>query len=153
MATEIIVALIAAWLVPILVFAFRGVIGQIIASLAPALEPRSVRGEWDTQFLRRNAACAERAKVKQFLHKVWGTIDYPDKGRRYKFHGTLRDNVLTATYDVTKNRSAIDRGAFTIKLNNDGNQMAGKYSWTDDDTSDVYSDDYLWQRPGVTSNT
>src|SRR5438067_4793218 len=52
--TEIVVAfilaVIAALLVPVLVFLFRGFIGKLIAKLIPPLEPRSVRGDWDTKF-------------------------------------------------------------------------------------------------------
>src|SRR5438034_10832716 len=93
LAVAIILAVMAALVVPWLLFFFRGFLGKLIATLIPALEPRSVRGDWDMTFWRGTTENVERAKVEQFLCGVWGTIRLPAKSRTYSFRGTLRGDV------------------------------------------------------------
>jgi len=136
---------VAGPLVLLLWYLVRGVAGQLVA-LIPGLEARSVRGEWDASFQRDTESVEERVEVQQFLHWVWGTISYSAKKRKYNFRGSLRENVFVATYEFKGSRSALDRGSFTLRLDDDGETLEGKYSWLDSLKKEVHSDRYVWKR-------
>lgn len=125
----------------------RALLGQLVSAIA-GLFTRSVKGTWKTRFQKGGETFQEHAEVHQVMHWVWGKIVYPAKRRTYRFRGSLRKNVLVATYEVQAARSTIDRGAFTLALNATGNvrQMKGKYSWTDDDSGTPEADDYDWTK-------
>jgi hypothetical protein len=129
----------------VLVFVFRKLLGQVLSAIT-GLFSRSVRGTWSVQFSKGKEPFEESAKVFQLAHWVWGTITYPRKGRNYAFQGTLSSNILVATYEMTGDRSTVDRGAFTLALNQVGSptEMVGTYSWTDDETQVPRSDYYKW---------
>ena len=132
---------------PALIYVFRRLLVQLL-SLATGVFSRRVRGTWSTQFWKGNNSFDELADVYQLFHWVWGTIHYPNKGRRYRYRGTLRSNILVATYETEGTGSAIDRGAFTLSLNPLGKvtDMKGMYSWTDDDTQQPEGDRYEWTK-------
>lgn len=94
----------------------------------------------------------EFATVYQLLKYVFGVIKYyPDaetkeKERIYRFFGTLNCNILVATYTVLGQPSIVDRGSFTLQMENTGEHMKGWYSWTDDEKSTILGDRYEWQR-------
>lgn len=131
----------------VLVFVFRRGLGQTL-SMATGLFSRYVRGTWSTQFWKGDVSFEESADVYQLFHWIWGTITYPNKGRKYAFQGTLRSDVLVATYEVKGAGSTVDRGAFTLFVNRVGHvaRMVGRYSWTDDDTQQPTSDRYEWTK-------
>ena len=134
--------------VVVLLYVFRRLLGQL-ASLITGIFSRDIRGTWATQFWKIDGPHDESADVYQWFHWIWGEINYPRKGRKYSFRGTLRSDVLVATYEVKKAPSTVDRGAFTLHLNRVGDvsSMTGKYSWTDDETQKPASDRYEWTRP------
>jgi hypothetical protein len=138
---------ISSVLATLFVVFLRRLPGQLI-SMIGGLVARSVEGTWNTKFKKGKDTFKELAKVHQVLHGVWGTIEYPNKKRIYKFRGTVRENVLIATYEVTERRSTIDRGAFTLAVNSTGEvrKMIGLYSWTDDDSSIPEGDKYEWDK-------
>ena len=130
-----------------LIIVFRRLLGQLL-SLITGVFSRSVRGTWSTRFWKGNNSFEEFADVYQLCHWVWGTITYPNKGRKYRFRGTLRSNVLVAMYEMERAGSTVDRGAFTLLLNPLGKvkKMEGRYSWTDDDTQQPEGDRYEWTK-------
>lgn len=131
----------------VLIFVFRRLLGQLL-SLITGFFSRRVRGTWSTRFWKDNNSFEESAKVYQLFHWIWGTIIYPNKGREYAFRGTLKSDILVATYEVQGTGLTVDRGAFTLFLNRigDATTMAGRYSWTDDDTQQPRSDRYEWKK-------
>ncbi|MGR3302705.1 MAG: hypothetical protein ACUZ8I_09420 [Candidatus Scalindua sp.] len=112
------------------------------------LSSRIVRGTWKTKFYKGEKFLVESARVNQFYYWIWGEITFPDRGRKYEFKGTVRSNVLVATYEIKGTNSTIDRGAFTLLVNpvGDVKTMNGKYSWTDDHTEKPEADKYEWTK-------
>lgn len=125
-------------------------LGYLVQLMVPLIEQmlqlRSIRGQWNTTFLRGGEEFHENVDVHQCLHWVWGTITLALKGTMYRFRGTVRSGVMVAHYEIVRNRAKLDRGAFTVMLNNKGDTMEGKYCWTDDSTDDVSADNYKWNR-------
>ena len=135
------------WLIdPLLGSLLHGLVGYLVARLIPSAEPRSLRGDWVTSFLRDNQKLTEHARVKQLFHRVWGKIRLSAPDRTYNFRGSIRGDVLVATYELEGHPETMDRGSFTLKLNNAGNKMVGRHSWTEDNTALVTSDEYEWNR-------
>lgn len=139
-------------------FLGRGMLGRLLA-LFPWLEPTSVRGTWDTKWWKNrtdNVELEENTEVvelKQFLHYVWGTVEYtPFDGitRIYRLHGIIRQGVFVATYELKDDPSALDLGSFTVMIADGlGKTMEGKYSWPDDVQKKPISGDYKWKRRAV----
>ena len=133
----------------ILVF-FRHFFGYI-ASMITGIFSRNINGDWNTKFWKDGCKYEELVQVRQFMHWVWGTITYPNKGRSYEFSGTIYNNLLVASYEVKGwhlRRSTIDRGAFTLALNSTGtpDKLTGKYAWTDDKSNSPEADNYEWEK-------
>lgn len=123
-------------------------LGYILSRLIPGLLPRSIRGQWITTFPFNGEPVEERVRAKQLVDRVWGTItlDLKAKHRKYHYHGTIRGDVFVATYELAGSPGVMDRGSFTLKLNNDGDAMLGCFSWTCDKTGLVRSDKYEWKK-------
>lgn len=130
-----------------ILYLLRYVIGNILNLLA-GLFSRKIRGKWKTTFLKNGDSFEESAEIKQLFHWIWGEIIYPNRSRKYKFKGTVRSNVVVATYEIKKDRNTIDRGAFTLLVNPVGkvSSMSGKYSWTDDNTQNPEANNYNWTK-------
>jgi len=105
-----------------------------------------VRGTWKASFQTTHKDFKEKVEVSQFLHWVWGTITDNDTHRKYSFRGSLRQNVLVATYEIERNPSALDVGSFTLCLDFDGERLEGRYAWIDRQKRDVDSGKYEWER-------
>ena len=140
-----------ATIVALIMCFIRKLIWQLASLINSFFIPRNVSGKWNTKFYKDENDFDESVTVYQFLHWVWGKITYHKKGeeepRIYNFSGTLRENILVATYEA-KVRTRLDRGAFTLALNKPGNELEGKYSWTEDDQKEpeVQGDRYWWKR-------
>ena len=137
-------------IVTLILWIIRKFIWRLITLISSFFIPRNVSGKWKTEFFKGEKIFKEKAIVYQFLHRVWGKIIYHKEGeedRIYKFSGNLRENILVATYEA-KVRTRLDRGAFTLALNKPGNELDGKYSWTEDDQKEpeVQGDRYWWKR-------
>lgn len=150
MVALILAALLAAlvvWLLdPLLGSFLHWTTGYLIArTFSDNWLPRNLAGDWTTRFWKYTDEFTEVAHVKQLLDRVWGRIRFQSRNRTYQFHGTIRGDVFVAMYDM-KGSKVMDRGSFTLKLNNDGDSMIGRYSWTDDQTHEVKSDKYLWTK-------
>ena len=149
---EIMTSVISTVVVSIIIFVFRRVIGAIALELFLQVFslPRNISGTWETTFWKsgKDETFTENAKVHQLLGRVWGIIEYKRDGqfRKYRMTGTIKENVLVATYEIISPRQPLDRGAFTLSLANDGNKLTGCYSWTDDDSNSPKGHDYVWTR-------
>lgn len=129
-------------------YLLRSLLSQLVG-IATRAFTSSIRGTWRTTFIKQGEKVTERAWVYQFLHWVWGTIYFDAKDRNYKFKGTIRSDILVATYEIAKRgRSRVDRGAFTLALNLSEKppELKGKYCWTDDDSRIPEGDEYTWTK-------
>lgn len=142
---EFYIGVFAGVIASIIFYFLRFTLGSLL-TLFSGLSARSIRGKWATKFSRKKKTFVESAKVSQFIHWIWGEINYPKCGRTYKFRGTVRSNVIVATYEYGGEDGAIDRGAFTLLVDNTGKKMNGKYSWTDDKTNKPEADNYEWTK-------
>ncbi len=123
-------------------------LGASLISLLLGLFVRNISGTWNTEFSKGSQPYQETAKVRQLLSRVWGTIEYKKNGqlRKYKMKGSLRENILVATYEIVSPKTPLDRGSFTLALSTDGNRLEGCYSWTDDESQIPKGDQYVWTR-------
>ncbi len=141
-------------IVALILWCIRKLIWQFVSMINSFFIPRNVSGKWRTEFYKGEKAFPEKVTVYQFLHWIWGNIIYhkeqEEEPRIYNFSGTLRENILVATYEA-KVRTRLDRGAFTLALNKPGNELEGKYCWTEDDQkeAEVQGDRYWWKRDKV----
>ena len=146
---NILVGVVSTVLVSVLMYLGRGMLGRLLA-LIPGLESRSVRGTWDTKWRRGQTEHTEVVKLNQFLHYVWGTVEYtPFDGKpmTYKLHGVIKQDVFVATYEIKSEPASLDIGSFTVRISDGlGQTMKGKYSWPDDQTLEVISGDYKWRK-------
>ena len=96
-----------------------------------------VGGKWITQYVdTNNKMLAESATLYQRGRSVSGTIKNEvqvNATRKYRVQGSIRGNVLVATYEKKGWRPGIDRGAFTLQLDYSTMRMEGQYCWTDDE--------------------
>ena len=84
-----------------------------------------IEGRWESHYL--GTTTNELIDLKRIGHKVDGTITIiagPDKGKIYRFTGTFRNLILTATY-ISDNKSYLDRGSFTVMLIENGEVFKG----------------------------
>ena len=137
---------VVLWMIDPLLGSFLHACAGFIIARFPGAEPRSLRGVWVTKFRRGNQQLTENARVKQLLNRIWGKIHCPAMNKHYEFRGSIRGDILIATYEVKGHPEAMDRGTFTLKLNNTGNALIGRYSWTHDETGEVNSDKYEWRK-------
>ncbi len=135
--------------VVLILFLLRKTMGVFVSWLSAVLSSnRSVDGAWKTTFKKNGKEYHEVARLHQLGPWVWGTTVYADKDRNYILKGTLRADILVATYETTESRSTVDRGAFTLTLSRFGKNtsMKGRYCWTDDDSVEPHADEYYWER-------
>jgi hypothetical protein len=110
-------------------------------------DERQVKKEDERLNIHSEDNFEELAEVRQVLSWVWGVIYYPAKGRVYKFRGSLRSNVLVATYELRGKASiTVDRGAFTLALTPGGDKMEGTYAWMEGDLYPPQGGSYKWER-------
>ena len=126
---------------------------SMLNNIVPILSHgRIVRGRWETTFKRTQDGELiqnnETARLSQIGGMVYGEIINISKNpnRKYKMRGTLREGILVATYETVGSNAVLDRGAFTLKLNHQGNLVDGFYAWTDDENSEPSADHYEWRK-------
>lgn len=90
----------------------------------------------------------ESILIKQVGHRVEGRADCfqgPDAGSSYLLKGDIRNKVLTMSY-WSEDKSALDRGTFTIKLTRNGRKFEGRTAWYRDDDEAIAESEYIWVR-------
>lgn len=116
-----------------------------------------IDGEWVTTLEAKSTEDdVEVVTVTQVGHNIIGDIactQGPDEGKRYKFKGTFRNQILTGHYWNTK-KTSIDSGSFSLRLENDGSRLKGFTSYYHDDTHNIIAREYTWVRRGsaISSN-
>jgi len=108
-----------------------------------------VDGVWETTLTtQREANYHERATVNQVGHAVNGTLECVsgvDKGNTYEFKGVIRNGILSAYYWNTR-KSALDSGSFTLRLEENGDRLAGHTVYYFDKNHTLVSREYCWAR-------
>lgn len=108
-----------------------------------------IDGAWETKLTTElDADYKEIAKIKQIGHKVSGTIECTsgiDKGNEYEFIGTIRNTILSAYYWNT-DKTALDSGSFSLRLECNGDSLHGYTSYYFDNDHSLKSREYCWTR-------
>lgn len=125
----------------------RFIIQKVIIHWSPG--SRNISGTWDTKFWKGREEHNEIAKVSQLFGKVWGIIEFWKDGklRKYRMTGSMKENVLSATYEIESPKESLDRGSFTLALSPDGTRLEGRYAWTDDTSQVPSGNKYVWTKP------
>lgn len=129
----------------IILYIIRYFIGRAAIFLSRV---RNISGSWKTEFWKDDNTYKETAKVSQPFGRVWGTIEFIKDGqlRKYKMGGSIKEGILSATYETLSPREVLDRGSFTLALSADGRTLDGWYSWTDDESPTPKGDKYVWKK-------
>jgi hypothetical protein len=111
---------------------------------------RNISGTWETEFWKDDRSYNEIARISQFFRTVWGVIEFNKQGqlRKYRMAGRIRENVVSATYEIVSPTEPLDRGSFTLALSQDGVKLQGCYAWTDDESPVPQGNKYVWIKPG-----
>lgn len=108
-----------------------------------------VDGEWETKLTTEmDSDYREIARVQQVGHSVVGTIECisgVDRGNKYEFSGSIRNTILSAHYWNT-DKTALDSGSFTLRLECNGERLAGFTSYYFDNDHSLKSREYCWTR-------
>jgi hypothetical protein len=115
-----------------------------------------LEGNWESQFVAKydaSVTCRESAAMRQHATDINGDISYVEQGadkkiikqKSFRFIGRYIDGVLVATYVNTDPRQ-LGMGSFTLKIQDEGRRLVGKYSWLDPETGNVEADQYEWTR-------
>lgn len=108
-----------------------------------------IDGEWVAEINAKTTDNdIEVITISQVGHDIRGDIvctQGPDEGRKYKFNGTFRNQILTAYYWNTK-KTSIDSGTFSLRLENDGEELRGFTSYYHDTGHSIIAREYHWKR-------
>ena len=134
-------------------FLGRSVLSGLVSPLINIIsQERKIPGEWETTFKKtvmgKIIENTETAQLRQIGGLVHGRIvnRSKDPNRIYKMRGTMRQGILVATYETIGSNAVLDRGAFTLRLNADGDEMTGYHAWTDDGNTEPSADEYVWRK-------
>jgi hypothetical protein len=109
---------------------------------------RTIRGEkWHSAFVQNGAVMTETVKLRSipFIERYLGVVEYRRRGNsvsHYSFVGQLTEGFFTATYK-SQEEGTSDYGAWTLKLNSEGNALVGAYVWLVKD-GQIGHDFYQW---------
>lgn len=107
-----------------------------------------IDGFWISELVDIESTHKEEIFVVQRGHSVFGTIktlEGQDQGTEYIFHGTFNNLILTGTYE-SKSKYMTDRGTFTLKISDNGGELAGVTTYIGDTDGELCSANYLWQK-------
>ncbi|MDO9571513.1 MAG: hypothetical protein Q7J58_19360 [Hydrogenophaga sp.] len=114
-----------------------------------------VDGIWETKLITDlDSDYREVAKIKQVGHRVAGTIECTngvDRGNAYEFIGTIRNTILSAYYWNT-DKTALDSGSFSLRLESNGERLRGYTSYYFDIDHSLKSREYCWTRHRVVNH-
>jgi hypothetical protein len=115
-----------------------------------------VDGAWETKLVRAEDSedYQEEVSIVQTGHSIKGTLYCTigvDKGRSYEFDGVIRNTILSAYY-WNSDKTAIDSGSFTLRLEDNGDRLAGHTVYYYDIDHSLVSREYIWTRKKSSSN-
>ncbi len=143
------IGIIAGLITTLFIVIFKSILDK---TLIPWYEQRiykdiEISGKWDAKY-EDNDYGKELITINQTAHHISGTIittTGEDKGNIYHFEGIFKNLILTASYSSI-NKSSIDRGTITLKIEENGNKLVGYCSLYDDDSQDIKSIKYNCKR-------
>lgn len=147
---------------------FSGVVSGIIAAgiclliqrfwksnVIPWFEDRiyselSLTGRWRASWKidEPYSAGLDEITLEQSGHRVSGTIECVrgyDRTAIYKFDGTLKNNVLIATYS-DQDKTILGRGSMTLTITKHGQGLQGISAFFDERTDATNFCHYFWER-------
>lgn len=112
-------------------------------------EDARIDGEWtSTLHAESTEPDEEQINVRQTGHKLEGDIQCisgPDKGRSYTFVGCIKNQILSGYY-WNIDRTSIDSGSFSLRLEQDGSVLRGHTVYYNDTNHSLVSRPYTWTR-------
>lgn len=111
-----------------------------------------IDGEWiSTIYTKSTDRDEELVNIKQTGHTIEGDmrcIAGPDKGRSYKLVGCIKNQILSGYYWKV-DRTSIDSGSFSLRLEQNGSILCGHTVYYNDVANALVSRDYSWLRSKV----
>lgn len=148
-ANEVTVHAIAIMTLTTLAVIFRGPIRttfKTVVTMARGL-CRNVSGEWCATLLADGETFEHTIRLRQFADFIWGTIHCETTGRTFRVTGRMVHHALIARYELTNgNEIAIDSGTFSLRLNDDGDQLRGHLTCSAGRASHSSQCEYIWRR-------
>lgn len=114
----------------------------------------NIEGRWEGRVPKLDTPGTNPTKYKEIIvvkregHQVNGTITCVsgvDEHRTYKFCGSFKNLIMAAIYD-TDETDKIDRGAFVVKLSDNGNTFKGHCLFYYPNTESINCSDYEWSK-------
>ena len=142
------IGIIAGLITTLLIVILKSMFDKI---LIPWYEQRvykdiKISGKWDAKYEANYGR--EIITINQTAHYISGTIittTGEDKGNIYSFEGIFKNLILTASYS-SNNRTSIDRGTITLRIEDNGNKLVGYCALYDDDSQKIKSIKYNLKR-------
>lgn len=114
--------------------------------LAPGAD---IGGVWHTKIDFPDGEYNEhRMTLRHLGRKIDGDIlclDGYSKGRRYTFVGTIRDSIVTMTYQ-TEDGKRLERGSITLIVKRDAKSLDGHVIYYEDQTGNTNVAHCRWER-------
>lgn len=113
-----------------------------------------IDGDWIGTGIEYGIPFTEIIRVHQTAHHVKGETTFK-RGADivdYEFEGEFKNLVLTVQY-WAKRENNLDRGTFTLMLENNGEALRGHYVWYSPTDNCVQSGEYKWIRKSAAQFT
>ncbi|HEY9032113.1 MAG TPA: hypothetical protein VIM93_12185 [Kangiella sp.] len=108
-----------------------------------------IDGEWKSELhATETEPDIEEVTIRQTGHKVEGDISCtsgPDSGRKYRFTGCIKNQILSGYY-WNIDKTSIDSGSFSLRLEQDGCVLVGHTVYYNDQKHSLLSRQYTWTR-------
>ena len=148
---ELVIGVVSGLVASLVIFVLHAV---YLSAIRPWMEDRvykdaRIEGRWCITYPGMPDV-EEQVTLKRTAHKVTGQINSskgPDAGKIYDIEGTFRNLLLTLTY-TSSDRSALDRGAFVLQLNDNGASFFGRSSYYYNEDHSIVDAECKWRRIG-----
>jgi hypothetical protein len=106
-----------------------------------------IKGQWNITSIEVPER-KERITLHRKGRSITGEISCtggPDDGKLYDFEGSFYNGILTGTY-TARNKSALDRGTYTLMLTKNGTEFHGSAAYYDDEASEIMEGKTTWTK-------
>lgn len=107
-----------------------------------------IEGKWFSVYPEDTYIRRETISLKRHGHQIKGTIicnGGPDEGEEYKVEGSFRNLILPLVYE-TDDKTKSDRGAITLRAENNGMRLAGKMAGYHTPSDSIKTIEVVWVR-------
>ena len=108
----------------------------------------SINGKWEGALKIDTDKYQEKIIIKQSAFQVNGTITEVNgtkPGKIFTFNGIIKNLNLVCTYE-SQDKTSLDRGCFSLRLENDGNCLKGYSLFYHDPDNSIKTGGYIWNR-------